>query len=154
MAHDDPLGWRARWHGSGYAGGGHHTRPRMRVYNRGWERRTRSRHMEERSMKIVGRMAVFPTIPQRIGRLHELAYNLWWTWNAEAQALYAAIDAALWARTEHNAVRMLVEAPVERLAALAGDHAFLARYDAVLAEFDAYMRPESTWFSRTYPDDA
>ena len=103
-------------------------------------------------MKIIGRMAVFPTIPQRIERLHELAYNLWWTWNTPAQELYAAIDADLWERTEHNAVRTLMEASVDRLLALAEEPAFLARYDSALAEFDAYMHPESTWFSQTYPD--
>ncbi|MGZ3583695.1 MAG: alpha-glucan family phosphorylase, partial [Ktedonobacterales bacterium] len=105
-------------------------------------------------MNILGRMAVFPTIPQRIGRLHELAYNLWWTWNAEAQALYAAIDPDLWAATEHNAVRTLVDAPADRLTALAEDDSYLARYDSVLADFDAYMHPESTWYSRTYPQYA
>jgi glycogen phosphorylase len=105
-------------------------------------------------VKILGRMAVFPTIPQRIGRLHELAYNLWWTWNAEAQALYAAIDPDLWAATEHNAVRTLVDAPADRLTALSEDDSFLARYDSVLADFDAYMHPESTWYSRTYPQYA
>ena len=105
-------------------------------------------------MKILGRVAVFPTIPARIERLHELAYNLWWTWHPEAQALYAAIDPHLWQQTEHNAVRMLIEAAPERLEALAGDAPFLADYDRVLAVFDAYMRPESTWFSRIYPQDA
>lgn len=29
---------------------------------------------------------------------------------------------------------------------------YLAQYDAVLSEFDAYMGAESTWFSRHYPD--
>ena len=105
-------------------------------------------------MKILGRMAVFPTIPPRIGRLHELAYNLWWTWNAEAQALYAAIDSDLWTATEHNAVRTLVDAPAGRLVALAEDDDFLAQYDNVLATFDAYMHPENTWHSRTYPQFA
>ncbi|HZC79556.1 MAG TPA: DUF3417 domain-containing protein, partial [Ktedonobacterales bacterium] len=105
-------------------------------------------------MKILGRLAVFPTIPQRIGRLHELAYNLWWTWHTGAQELYASIDPALWDRSEHNAVRVLLDGDPVRLAALAEDEAFLARYDAVLRDFDAYMRAESTWFSRTYPQEA
>jgi glycogen phosphorylase len=105
-------------------------------------------------VKILGRIAVFPTIPQRIGRLHELAYNLWWTWHPDAQALYATIEPELWERTEHNAVRVLIEVAPERLAALAEDADFLARYEAVLAAFDAYMHPESTWYSRTYPKDA
>ncbi len=104
-------------------------------------------------MKILGRMAVFPSIPQPIERLHELAYNLWWTWNPGAQTLYALIDPVLWERTEHNAVRVLVEAAPERLAALAEDSEYLARYAQVMADFDAYMHPESTWFSRTYADE-
>lgn len=105
-------------------------------------------------MKILGRLAVFPTIPQRIGRLHELAYNLWWTWHTGAQELYASIDPALWERSEHNAVHVLLDGDPVRLAALAEDGAFLARYDAVLRDFDAYMHAESTWFSRTYPQEA
>ncbi|GAC1448647.1 MAG: alpha-glucan family phosphorylase [Ktedonobacterales bacterium] len=105
-------------------------------------------------MKILGRVAVFPGIPPRIARLHELAYNLWWTWNAEAQALYACIDPDLWTTTEHNAVRVLAEAALGRLKRLAEDPDFLARYDAVLAAFDAYMHPDSTWFSRAYPEAA
>src|SRR5258706_8287050 len=105
-------------------------------------------------VKILGRLAVFPTIPPRIGRLHELAYNLWWTWHTGAQELYASIDPGLWERSEHNAVRVLLDGDPIRLAALAQDEAFLARYDAVLRDFDAYMHAESTWFSRTYPQDA
>jgi starch phosphorylase len=103
-------------------------------------------------VKILGRLAVFPTIPPRIARLHELAYNLWWTWNVEAQDLYAAIDPRLWALSEHSAVHVLAEADPDRLAQLAEDREFLARYDAVLAAFDAYMHPRDTWFSRTYPE--
>ncbi len=102
-------------------------------------------------MKVLGRMAVFPTIPARIGRLHELAYNLWWTWTSEAQALYQTIDPELWQRTEHNAVRVLAEVAPKRINALAEDSAFLDHYDRVLAAFDAYMRSEHTWFARTYP---
>src|SRR5262249_35819296 len=87
---------------------------------------------KEPCVKVLGRMAVFPLIPPRIGRLHELAYNLWWTWTPDAQALYATIDSSLWEQTEHNAVRMLIEAPTERLSALAKDDDYLAQYDRVL----------------------
>ncbi len=103
-------------------------------------------------MKILGRMAVFPVIPARISRLHELAYNLWWSWNAEAQQLYQAIDAELWQRSGHNPVRLLREAAPERLNALAEDHAFLEQYDQVMRAFDAYMKPEQTWFGQTHPE--
>ena len=101
-------------------------------------------------MNILGRLAIFPTIPERIGRLHELAYNLWWTWNPDAQDLYSTIDPVLWQRSEHNAVRLLSEAAPERLNALAGDRGYLAHYDHVLADFDRYMAAEDTWYSRNF----
>ena len=105
-------------------------------------------------MKILGRLAVFPTIPPRIERLYELAYNLWWAWNPSAQTLFGQVSADLWERTEHNAVATLAGANPERLEALAADTEFLARYDAVMAEFDAYMRPASTWFSAHHAADS
>src|SRR5258708_20744825 len=92
-------------------------------------------------VKILGRLAVFPTIPQRIGRLHELAYNLWWTWHTGAQDLYASIDPPLWERRDHNAVRVLLDGDPIRLPPLAQDEAFLARYHAVPRHFDALMHP-------------
>ncbi len=102
-------------------------------------------------MKILGRLAVFPTIPPRIERLYELAYNLWWSWTPSAQALYAQVNASLWERSEHNAVATLAGADARRLNALAEDVEFLARYDTVMAEFDAYMRPETTWYRQQFP---
>jgi starch phosphorylase len=105
-------------------------------------------------VKILGRLAVFPTIPQRIERLYELAYNLWWSWTPSAQALYEQVNASLWERSGHNAVATLAGADPRRLHALAEHNEFLARYDGVMAEFDAYMKPASTWFSEQFPQHA
>jgi starch phosphorylase len=105
-------------------------------------------------VKVLGRMAVFPIIPARISRLYELAFNLWWTWNADAVALYAQIQPEIWQRVEHNAVRLLAEVDAARLEDLAKSHDFLAHYDRVITAFDAYMRPKETWFSRAHPEAA
>ncbi|WP_026370617.1 alpha-glucan family phosphorylase [Kallotenue papyrolyticum] len=102
-------------------------------------------------MNVLGRVAVFPTLPPRISRLYDLAYNLWWSWTPEAQALYAELDPELWQRVQHNPVRLLAEIDPARLEAAARDPEFLARFDAILRDFDAYMRREDTWFARTYP---
>lgn len=102
-------------------------------------------------MKILGRMAVFPIIPARINRLHELAYNLWWSWHTEAQSLYESIDSALWQSSGHNPVRLLREVAPERLQTLEKNNAFLKHYDHVMAAFDAYMQSKETWFSKTHP---
>jgi starch phosphorylase len=96
-------------------------------------------------------MAVFPTIPQRISGLHELAFNLWWTWHSEGFALYQCIDPTLWHEVGHNAVRLLSQVSPARLVELARDPEFLARYDAVMVDFTAYMDDKETWFSREFP---
>jgi starch phosphorylase len=102
-------------------------------------------------MKLIGKVSVFPSLPDRITRLHELAYNLWWSWETEAQALYASIDAALWEETNHNPVKFLRSVDQERLNEAANDSTFLAAYDKVLASFDAYMSPDAeTWFKRDH----
>ena len=104
-------------------------------------------------MNILGRVAVFPTIPPRISRLYELAYNLWWSWHPEAQSLYADLDLELWERVNHNPVRQLAEVDPDRLTTVASDNSYLKRYDDVIASFDAYIHPEAqTWFKSAHSD--
>ena len=47
------------------------------------------------------------SLPRRIDRLGELAYNLWWTWNPDVQRLYMRIDSDLWEETSHNPIQFL-----------------------------------------------
>ena len=103
-------------------------------------------------MNILGTLSVFPHIPERIHRLHELAYNLWWSWNPDAQDLYAVLDLPLWDNLAHNPVKFLREVSQENLNRAASDASYTALYDQVMAAFDAYMHPASTWFDRTYPE--
>lgn len=105
-------------------------------------------------MKVYGRVTVFPTMPPRISRLYELAYNLWWSWHPEARALYRKLDPQLWEEVGHNPVRFLSEIEPHYLEEAAHDPEYLPRYDSVLTEFDRYMHPQAgeTWFSHTYPE--
>jgi starch phosphorylase len=97
-------------------------------------------------------VAVFPTLPQRISRLYDLAYNLWWSWTPEAQALYADLDPELWRKVNHNPVRLLAELDPAKLEAAAEDKSYLKRFDAVIADWDSYMGREDTWYQQTYPN--
>jgi glycogen phosphorylase len=101
-------------------------------------------------VKVYGRVTVFPIMPPRISRLYELAYNLWWSWHAEARALYRMLDGDLWEEVGHNPVRFLSEVGPRQLEAAANDGEYLRRYDAVLRDFDGYMHPraDGTWFAR------
>lgn len=101
-------------------------------------------------MKIVSADLLFTPIPQRIARLRELAYNLWWSWHPEAQDLYCQIDPDLWEQTYHNPVRFLRDVRQRRLEAAATRDLYLNQYDQVLGEFDHYMSADNTWFAQTY----
>ena len=91
-------------------------------------------------------------IPERIGRLDELAYNLWWSWHEEGRDLFRNVNYVLWRIGGHNPVKQLRETSPERLQQLASDAQFLALYDSVLVKFDAEVLAEKTWFGANYPD--
>jgi starch phosphorylase len=91
-------------------------------------------------------------LPKRLARLSELAYNLWWTWQPEAARLFRRLDFDLWERLGHNPILMLREIGRPRLNQVAKDKEYLAAYDQVFAEFDAYMNQTDTWTSRNHPE--
>ncbi len=101
--------------------------------------------------RLDSELIFFTPSPDRIARLRELAYNLWWTWHPEAQDLYREIDPDLWELIYHSPVKFLREVRQQRLIEAANNPAFLEKYDAVLAKFDAYVNREDTWFARKYP---
>lgn len=93
-----------------------------------------------------------PHLPQRISRLGEFSYNLWWSWNADARALFRQLDRSWWARTQHNPIVMLKNVAPERLLECSQDEEFLRLYDSVMARFDRYMDETKTVFSSLYPE--
>jgi starch phosphorylase len=103
-------------------------------------------------LKLLGSLSVFPSIPERLEKLNDLIYNLWWSWSPQAQEMFMSIDALIWEDVNHNPVKLLRQVSPERLTMLANDREFLGLFDGVIADFEAYMNPESTWFSRTHPE--
>ncbi|MGH2581449.1 MAG: alpha-glucan family phosphorylase [Anaerolineales bacterium] len=92
------------------------------------------------------------SLPERIHRLGELSYNLWWTWTPGAQGLFARIEPTLWEDLAHNPVLFLRQVQNKYLEAAAQDLNYVELYDRILSSFDEYMRTEDTWFMRQYPD--
>ncbi len=90
-------------------------------------------------------------LPERINRLGELAYNLWWTWNPSAMRLYLQLDRRLWEKINHNPIAFLHQVEIEKLESAAADASYQEEYDRILAAFDAYMADSATWFAREYP---
>jgi starch phosphorylase len=95
---------------------------------------------------------LFTPIPDRIARLRELAYNLWWTWHPEAQDLYTMIDSDLWELVYHNPVDFLRDVRQRKLEEAALNTDYLKKYDAVLKSLDTYVRAKKTWFTQHFPD--
>jgi starch phosphorylase len=91
-------------------------------------------------------------LPERIGRLEELANNLWWSWHIQARDLFRALDYPLWRLGGHNPVKQLREISTDKLAAAAADPAFLNLYDSVMSDFDADMSDKDSWFATKYSD--
>jgi len=90
------------------------------------------------------------SLPRRIERLGELAYNLWWTWNPDVQRLYKRIDTDLWEETSHNPIRFLRKIERAKLNAVTHDSYFLDFYDRSMLEFDQYMDREDTWYQNNH----
>ncbi|PDW01254.1 alpha-glucan family phosphorylase [Candidatus Chloroploca asiatica] len=95
---------------------------------------------------------LFTPIPERIARLRELAYNLWWTWHPEAQDLYRQIDPDLWELDYHNPVDFLRDVRQRKLEEASANAGYLKLYDAVMKSFDAYVGAKKTWFRKHYAD--
>jgi len=98
------------------------------------------------------RIPEFSNLPPRLSRLAEFAYNLWWSWNGDARELLRSVNPAVWAASDHNAIRVLRETTPDQLLACSEDPAFLERYESVLARFDEYLGAEDTWFRRYHPE--
>jgi glycogen phosphorylase len=106
-------------------------------------------------MNIIGRITILPKIPAAIERLHEIAYNVWWSWDTDAQEMYRRLDPVLWEKLNHNPVRLLHAVAQERLNEAASSASYLELYHHVVATFDRYMAPDaSTWLRRHHPDRA
>ena len=91
-------------------------------------------------------------LPRRIKRLGELAYNLWWTWQPNAQRLFSRIDNDMWERLAHNPILLLRQLERSALNEVAQDSQYLSLYDKVFVEFDDYLANEGTWSARTHPE--
>ncbi|MCS6978326.1 MAG: alpha-glucan family phosphorylase [Gemmatales bacterium] len=92
---------------------------------------------------------VRPRIPERLQALQTIAYNLWWSWNHEAIALFRRIDEDLFESLENNPVKLLSTVSPERLQELQHDEGFLAHLDRVAGALDRYMRGH-TWYDEVF----
>ena len=104
-------------------------------------------------MYVFNKITVNPQLPKRIGKLSEIANNLWWSWNTEFLRLFKIIDRDLWETCEKNPVKFLKRVSQDRLEAVVENTDFLREYDRLAKEFDDYITSKNTWFSNKYPEN-
>ncbi|HEY1873683.1 MAG TPA: alpha-glucan family phosphorylase [Steroidobacteraceae bacterium] len=84
-------------------------------------------------------LEITPVIPGSLGRLPELAANLFFSWHRPTRALFEDLDPELWKQTNGNprlVLRCLSQGTLERCAR---DEAYLARYHIALQTLDSYL---------------
>ncbi len=96
----------------------------------------------------VGPKVLLP-IPREFERLNELAYNMWWSWDAEATELFRGIDPAAW-DASGNPLSLLHAVDSSTWEALIASDEYPQRYDEVMAAFDRYLAGDTTWFSEAH----
>ena len=89
-----------------------------------------------------------PLLPDRVGRLGELASDIWWVWNPAARSVFRELDYGLWRSSAHNPVRLLRLLPTERLEQASRDPIFLARYDQAIKALDRARSGEASWWAQ------
>jgi starch phosphorylase len=81
----------------------------------------------------------FPSLPQRLSGLGELAENLWWSWHPAARMLFKMLDRQAWKESGHNPDKMLKELPEKILDAAAQDPEYRRHYNVVFRRFREEM---------------
>src|SRR5215470_3284818 len=99
-----------------------------------------------------------PLTPEKLADLttglHRLAHNLWWTWDQEAQDIFAELSPRGWQNLYHNAVAILREVSDYELRVRLQDLDFAERVRQVIGSFEAYMNEKETWAQKHAPDFA
>src|SRR5215470_11958786 len=85
-------------------------------------------------------LEVTPVLPPTLGRLPELAANLFFGWHRPARALFEDLDPELWKQSGGNPRLLLRCVSQEALNHAAENPAYLGRYQQALAAFDAYVK--------------
>ncbi|KER10487.1 MAG: alpha-glucan phosphorylase [[Candidatus Thermochlorobacteriaceae] bacterium GBChlB] len=85
------------------------------------------------------------SVPEQLLGLKQLSKNLWWSWNGEAQALFAELSPRLWSKFNHNPSEVMMNVSEQELTARLADTAFSAQVSHVLKKFYDYLGSNTTW---------
>jgi len=83
--------------------------------------------------------------------LHDLAYNLWHSWNPSAQRVFKELSPFFWEDSNHNAVEVMSWISGQEMRGRLQNPEFYDRVDSVCKSFHAYMKERNTWASKHAP---
>ncbi len=85
------------------------------------------------------KILVQPVYTNGLKKLHEMAQNLWWTWNYEATELFESINPTLWDKLEHNPIPLMESLTRQQMDELEADEQFVKKLNKVYKDFKNYM---------------
>ncbi|HWE38295.1 MAG TPA: alpha-glucan family phosphorylase, partial [Isosphaeraceae bacterium] len=80
-----------------------------------------------------------------VGKLRELARNLWWTWQPNVVNLFRELDPILWRTTDHNPIEFLKQIPTDQLERRAAEMALHSRIDYAFRRLNEYLKNNDSW---------
>lgn len=95
-------------------------------------------------MSYLRKIFVYPSYPENLGKLFEIAYNFWWSWDYEALNLFYRMDPDLFREVEHNPIKFLYLLPKEKIERLSSDSGFLFELEKVWRKFEEYKNLRKT----------
>jgi starch phosphorylase len=112
--------------------------------------------IKDKQVKLK-RIFIESKLPEALLPLREIANNLWWSWSANAIALFKSIDPDNWTKINYNPVALLDNLSLEKANALVADKAFMKKLKDVEKAYKAYMAvkpkagsPQIAYFSMEY----
>lgn len=102
-------------------------------------------------VRAIRRFTVRTLLPVELADLDELAHNLRWSWHAPTRDLFAEIDRDLFTQVGRDPVALLGALAPERLAALAGDEAFVQRVRETVEDLHHYLSAPR-WYQQQSDD--
>jgi len=100
-------------------------------------------------INFIGNFSVIPSLPEKLEPLREIAYNVHWAWNQDAQELFWRLDRELWENTNHNPVMMLGKIGQDKLNDIADDDGFVSHMNRVYVQLNIYLQ-DITWLEKKY----
>jgi phosphorylase/glycogen(starch) synthase len=88
--------------------------------------------------------SVKASIPEPLAKLRDLAYNLWWSWNLDAQELFSLLDALLFEKVGNNPVALIETINPQRLKEFSENENYLAQYKSITLRFEQYCKQKKS----------